>query len=292
MSVRAAFETATRVLPLAQILPTRQVTPQIRATRKYRAIRSSIAAVGVVEPLVVHPQAGDRYVLLDGHLRLDVLTEQGVAEANCLVATEYEGYTYNRQINRLSTIQEHNMIRQAIAKGLSPEQISRALNVNVASIRERQDLLRGIAAEVAELLKDRQLVIAVFSLLRKMKPLRQIEVAELMIAANRLTVSYATALLAATPKEQLAEPEKPKAIGGVGAEAIARMEEEMDHLQRDYRLIEDGYGTTMLNLVVAKDYVGRLLANDGVARYLERNHPEMKRELEGIIAAIRTDAVG
>ena len=32
----------------------------------------------------------------------------------------------------------------------------------------------------------------------------------------------------------------------------------MDHLQRDYRLIEDGYGTTMLNLVVAKGYVGRL----------------------------------
>ena len=48
----------------------------------------------------------------------------------------------------------------------------------------------------------------------------------------------------------------------------------------------------MLNLVVAKGYVGRLLANDGVARYLERNHLDTKRELEGIIAAIRTDAVG
>ena len=30
------------------------------------------------------------------------------------------------------------MIRQAIDKGLSPEQISRALNVNVAWLRERQ----------------------------------------------------------------------------------------------------------------------------------------------------------
>ena len=96
-----------------------------------------------------------------------------------------------------------------------------------------------------------------------MKPLRQIEVAELMIAANRLTVSYAKALLAATPKEQLAEPEKPKTISGVSAEAIARMEEEMDRLQRDNRLVENGYGTTILNLVVAKGYVGRLLANAG-----------------------------
>jgi ParB-like chromosome segregation protein Spo0J len=111
MSVRAAFEAETRVLPLAQILATRQVTPQIRQTRKYRAIRSSIEAVGVVEPLVVHPQTGGGYLLLDGHLRLDVLKELGVAEASCLVATADEGYTYNKQINRLSTIQEHNMIR-------------------------------------------------------------------------------------------------------------------------------------------------------------------------------------
>jgi hypothetical protein len=292
MSVRAAFEAETRVLPLAQILATRQVTPQIRLTRKYRAIRSSIEAVGVVEPLVVHPQPGGGYLLLDGHLRLDVLTALGVAEASCLIATADEGYTYNKQINRLSTIQEHNMIRQAIDKGLSPDQIGRALNVDVAWIREKQGLLRGIAAEVVALLKDRELGVAVFSVLRKMKPLRQIEVAELMIAANRLTVTYAKALLAATPKEQLAEPEKPKSISGVSAEAIARMEQEMDHLQRDYRLVEDGYGTTMLNLVVAKGYVGRLLANDEVARYLERNHLDMKRELEGIIAAIRTDAVG
>ncbi len=74
------------------------------------------------------------------------------------------------------------------------------------------------------------------------------------------------------------------------AETIARMEREMETLQRDYRLVEDGYGTTMLNLVIAKGYVGRLLANDEVVRYLERIHPDLKRELDGIIAAIRTDA--
>ena len=67
----------------------------------------------------------------------------GVAEAHCLGATADEGYTYNQQINRLGTIQEHNMIRQAIDKGLSAEQIGRALNVNVAWIREKQGLLRG-----------------------------------------------------------------------------------------------------------------------------------------------------
>ncbi len=134
------------------------------------------------------------------------------------------------------------------------------------------------------------MAMAVFAILRKMKPLRQVEVLELMIAANRCTENYAKALLAATPQEQLVNPEKPKRIAGVTAETIARMEREMETLQRDYRMVEDGYGTTMLNLVIAKGYVGRLLANDEVVRYLERNHPDLKRELEGIIAAIRTDA--
>ncbi|GJH07727.1 hypothetical protein CBA19CS11_02835 [Caballeronia novacaledonica] len=52
-------------------------------------------------------------------------------------------------------------------------------------------MLDGIAPEAARLLKDRQVIPAVFSVLRKMKPFRQIEAAEMMIAANRFTKPYA-----------------------------------------------------------------------------------------------------
>ncbi|MFZ1414933.1 MAG: plasmid partitioning protein RepB C-terminal domain-containing protein [Defluviicoccus sp.] len=288
--VRCAFENETRVLPLALILPTRQVTPELRNSHKYQTIRTSVREVGIVEPLVVHPQPGGTYALLDGHLRLDVLKELGASEAHCLIATEDEGYTYNKRINRLSMIQEHNMIRQAIERGLAPERIARALNVNVASIREKQHLLRGIAPEVAELLKDRHTGVAVFQTLRKMKPLRQMEVAELMTAANRFTVTYARALLAATPREQLADPGKPKVIRGINAETLARMEREMEHLQRDYRLVEDGYGSAMLNLVIAKGYVSRMLANEEVQRYLDRHHRELSEELRNVIASVARES--
>lgn len=284
--VRCAFENETRVLPLALILPTRQVTPELRNSRRYQTIRTSVREVGIVEPLVVHPQAGGTYALLDGHLRLEVLKELGANEAHCLIATEDEGYTYNKRINRLSMIQEHNMIRQAIERGLAPERIARALNVNVVSIKQKQRLLHGIAPEVAELLKDRHTGVAVFQALRKMKPLRQMEVAELMIAANRFTVTYARALLAATPREQLADPGKPKVIRGITAETLARMEREMEHLQRDYRLVEDGYGNAMLNLVIAKGYVSRLLANEEVRLYLDRHHRELSEELRNVIASV------
>jgi len=288
--VRPAFEGETRILAIDRILPARAVSTAQRQTRKYASIRNSIQEVGVIEPLVIYPHAEDTYLLLDGHLRLDVLKALGAERVACLVATDDEGYTYNRHVNRISPVQEHYMIREAIDRGVPAERIAKALNVDVVQIRQRQALLKGIAPEAIELIKDRHLSRAIFGMLKKMKPLRQVEVLELMIAANRCTENYARALLAATPANQLAHPERPKRIPGVTAETIAKMEREMDSLQRDYKVVEEAYGSTMLNLVVAKGYVGRLLANAEVARYLEFNHPDLKRELEGIIAAIHTDA--
>ena len=42
--------------------------------------------------------------------------------------------------------------------------------------------------------------------------MRQIDAAELMVAMNKFTISYAKSLLAATPQSQLAEAHKPKTV--------------------------------------------------------------------------------
>ena len=72
--------------------------------------------------------------------------------------------------------------------------------------------------------KDKSIDTDVFTLLRKMKPMRQIEAVELMLAMNNHTARYAHALLAATRREDLAQPKK---LHGLSAEQIARMEHEM-----------------------------------------------------------------
>jgi hypothetical protein len=64
----------------------------------------------------------------------------------------------------------------------------------------------------------------VFTTLRKMIPLRQIEAAELMVNANNYSVAYISAILAGTPQTQLVEANKPKRIKGVTPQAVARME--------------------------------------------------------------------
>ena len=75
--------------------------------------------VGIVEdPVVARDRAEpNKYILLDGHLRIDILKEMGATEVICLVATDDEAYCYNKHVNRLATVQEHIMIRRAIERG-------------------------------------------------------------------------------------------------------------------------------------------------------------------------------
>jgi len=77
----------------------------------------------------------------------------------------------------MAIVQEHKMILKALEKGVSEERLARALNVNIPSIRNRARLLDGICEEAAKLLQDRMIPMKTFQELRKLRPMRQIEVA-------------------------------------------------------------------------------------------------------------------
>jgi hypothetical protein len=176
ISVKLAFEEASLRIPIANILPLRAVTAAVKKSVKYRQIAASIAEVGIIEPPVVARDATDptRYHLLDGHLRVEIVQHRGDTEIVCLVATDDEAFTYNRRVSRIAIIQEHKMILNAVKKGVSEERLARALNVDIASIRKKRNLLVGICPEAVELLKDRHVPIHVFTELRFLKAVRQI----------------------------------------------------------------------------------------------------------------------
>lgn len=83
------------------------------------------------------------------------------------------------------------MILNAVKKGVSEERLARALNVNIANIRAKRNLLVGICAEAADILKDKHVPLNVFTELRYMKPMRRIEASQLMVAMNRFSINYA-----------------------------------------------------------------------------------------------------
>ena len=81
----------------------------------------------------------------------------GALSARCLIATDDEGFTYNHKVNRLSVIQEHFMIMRALHNGVLEERIAKTLNVDVAAVRRKRDLLTGVCPEAVELLKDKRI---------------------------------------------------------------------------------------------------------------------------------------
>jgi hypothetical protein len=172
------------------------------------------------------------------------------------------------------------MILRAVGRGVSENKIAEALGVDVRSIDQKRSLLQGICPEASDLLKDKMAPVGVFGLLKRMKPMRQIQVATLMNDANIYSVPYAKALWAATPKDELVNPEKPKKVKGLSAEQMNRMEAEMVSLDREYRLVEDNYGTDVLNLTLAKGYLTKLLDNAEVVKYLAKNHSEILSQFQ------------
>lgn len=294
-TVKRGFRAEGIRLQLAQIVLSKRIQGFVRGSKKYKQIAASIAEIGVIEPLIVYPLADNtgKYVLLDGHLRYDVLQQRGAAEVLCLISVEDEAYTYNKRVNRLATIQEHYMILWAIENGVAEERIARALDVDIHSIRQKVNLLDGICPEAVDLLKHKHICANAFRILKKMRPLRQVEVAELLIAANNFSMSYVKALFAATNQSLLLETDKPKKVHGLSPEQMQKMEREIESLQKDLKLIEESYGTEMLNLVLARAYLLKLLNNQRVVRYMGQNHGELLAALQNVVDSVTAEgAVG
>jgi hypothetical protein len=290
-NIRHGFEAKVVEIPLERIIAASELTKGVLATSKYKTIRGSIEELGVIEPLAVFRslrRLGD-YELLDGRLRLEALKELNRETAPCMISTDDEGFTFNRHITRLSAVQEHKMIRAALAKGASEKRIAEVLRMDVRSIRERATLLDGVAPEAASILKNRQAAPKVFSVLKKMKPYRQIEAAEMMVAANKFTATYAEMILIATRAEALTNAAKPKKKNAISSEDLAKMENEMERLRQDCQAVEDEIGDTMLSLVVAKSFMARLLRNENIQGHLKRHHGDLLASLISTMDSIAAD---
>jgi ParB-like chromosome segregation protein Spo0J len=283
-TVAFGFENDCITLRVESILPVRVIAKTAKSSRKYRQITASIREVGLVEPPVVarNPDDEQTYLLLDGHVRIEVLKDLGIEHVECLVSTDDEAFTYNKRISRLAPIQEQRMILRAVERGVSEEKIALALDLNPSSIRRKVRLLDGICEEAIAILKDKPCTSIVFDVLRKMNTVRQIEAAELLVNANNYSAAYASALLAGTPQAQLVETTKPKRMKGITPEAMGRMERELARLQEGMASIKDSYGKDHLQLTVIKGYLAKLLGNIRVVKYLMQRRPEFLAEFQAI----------
>jgi RepB plasmid partitioning protein/ParB-like nuclease domain len=287
-SVRISFRQEVVDLPLESLTALKETTPRELNSRTYKQLRASLEHVGLIEPLAVFPRDKDRFLVVNGNLRLLILRQLGFTSARCTVALDDESYTYNKRVNALSPVTEHFMILKAIANGVTEERIAEGLNIDVRAIRNRRNLLDGICPEVVELLKERRVSSRTFAYLRKMKPLRQIEATELMISGKNYTVSFAAAILGVTNEEQLVKPMK-NIVKSSGSRSTSLLEETTDNLVSDLALAKRTYGSDVLALTVVCRSVENLLANAEVGKYLRQNHPTVLDELKQVVTEVSTE---
>jgi ParB-like chromosome segregation protein Spo0J len=281
--VKAAFEKHLVILPVSTIVPQKEVTREHRAGKFYRQLESSLKHVGMIEPLVVYPKSPGQYMLLDGHARLAILKQMGIEEVKCLLSTDDEAYTYNKHVNYIPPIAQHLMLLEALKNGLTEERIAEVLNLSLESIRIRRELLTGICPEAVEILLNKDVSPKVFAVLRKMKPVRQIEAAEHMVASATYTLPFAQALLSVTKPEMLSAPASSRKLQATSTAAQSMLEEENETLLKNLKSIEESYGADILTLTVSCGYVNRLLKNQSVVRYLEKHHPGILEALQKMV---------
>lgn len=281
---RIGFELTTCTVPITSIVPLKPMRPTTKDSQKYRQIMASIRAIGLVECPVVTPapKKEDMYYLLDGLLRVEAIKDLGWNEVECLISTDDEAYTYNKRISRLSSVQEHKMIVRAIERGVSEELIAEALGIEVGSVRRRFRLLDGVCQEAADLLADKPCAMLIFDLLKQMKPLRQMEAAELMVGQKNFSSPFAKAILAATPEDQLVQTHAKPNERDISREQIARLERELEAAQSRTKYVEETYGEDNLQLTIAKTYLAKLLRNGRITRWLRGHRPEFLTEFQDI----------
>ena len=120
-----------------------------------------------------------------------------------------------------------------------------------------------------------------------MKSARQVEAVELMVSSNTITVAHAEALLKATPPQQRTDvkpTEHDKKTSPM--EQIVKLEKEMSQVQTQYKDAEQNYGSDLLNLVVAKGYMTKLLSNEAVKSYIQRHEPDILEQFELVVNTV------
>ena len=88
-----------------------------------------------------------------------------------------------------------------------------------------------------------------------------------------------------TAPDLLAKPVAVKKHKGMSRESIARLEQEIQVLEREFKAVEKSYGQNVLHLTLASAYLRKLLSHPAVAGFLTSKHPDIFSEFEAIAKA-------
>ncbi|CAD6522312.1 hypothetical protein LMG28727_01754 [Paraburkholderia kirstenboschensis] len=128
-----------------------------------------------------------------------------------------------------------------------------------------------------------QVLASVYSTLRWLTPLRQIEAAELMCSQANFTSAFAKAIRSTTPVEQLVtRVRRPRRDATEASLQIAQLEHEIATLEASHSEAEETYSVEHFELAVSLAFIARLLNNDAISTWLHEHYDHLWGQLEAV----------
>ncbi|ECJ9139414.1 ParB N-terminal domain-containing protein, partial [Salmonella enterica] len=229
-----------------KLIPSKELLENVKRSHKYHQIVTSIESLGIIEPIIVfYDKDKDVTKILDGHLRVEALKDLGIEKAPCILSSIDDAFTPNKQVNHINVVEEHRMIIKSLAK-VSIEKLSAALGISVDAIKDKANVMNGIDPSVIAKLSDKPIPKATFDVLRKMKPIRQIEAVGTMINFDNYSKKFAMSILDATPASMIVNKGKNTPYKKDIKKTILRLEQEMATTSEETKKLQTEYGSDML----------------------------------------------
>lgn len=272
-------------LPLVAIIPVRKRTV---TKRGYEKLKANIQALGLIDPLCVC-RDGEKYYLLDGYIRYQILLELGVDEAPCLVLDRRDFYTPNRQVNHLSRIAEAQMIRRALGK-VDEKTIAR--HFAIKSLRARTyDRAKDFHPDVAAALESGELPRACARELAFVVPSRQAELLDIMRQAGDKSPAFVKTQIIKTPPNQRAKrrgrAKTPWERESKHKDGLADRLAEVNRHFAFFKELFDTYYADLMRLVI---HVRDLLEDPALNEWLKENEPSTHRLFQDTVAECMASA--
>jgi len=247
----------------------------------FRKIVASIKAIGLIEPLSVYQENG-HYIILDGYLRYTACHELEIESVPCMVYSDKQAYTFNKNVNRLSAFQEMRMLRKSL-ESIDEPTIAQAFGMKSIRYRLAPTLLKQLHADVVKAFKENLIGKLCAKELVDVALERQQEIMQEMIRAGDFSPSFCRALVIQTPESQRNKKRIYRKAWADDDNKKKDMVSQLEHAEQQhdfYAALYRQYSTDLMKLIF---YVRKLLSNERVQQHLTTKHPDILARFKEVV---------
>ena len=269
-------------VPLAALTPLRERESFNTKTHKgFVRIRSSIKAIGLIEPLSVYLEGG-AYVILDGYLRFRACEELKIEIVPCIVFKDKEAYTFNRMVNRLSGYQEIRMLRKSL-ETLDERTIADVFGMRSIRYRLAPTLVDQLHPKAAEAFEADHLGKTGALEMSCVRPERQAEMLKEMKRVNDYSPAFIRALVLKTPPELRNPKRNPKRQWSEDKNKRKEMVSRLEEAEKQHDFYTKLYRQYSADLLKMTLYVRKIITTPELGAYLADHHPATLNDLSEIV---------